>query len=54
MSDRVLGILLDSFWEILLPGLTATVPLTVVSFSIGLIGHAARDLAHVRGPAALP
>ncbi len=37
MSDRVIEILLDSFWNILLPGLTATIPLTAVSFAIGLV-----------------
>ena len=37
MNDRVVQILLDSFWKILLPGLKATVPLTVISFSIAMV-----------------
>lgn len=37
MSDRVLGIMADSFTSILIPGLTATVPLAVISFSIALV-----------------
>ncbi len=37
LSDRLLGILADSFWKILLPGITVTIPLTVISFSFALI-----------------
>ncbi len=37
VSDRVLGIMADSFTSILIPGLTATVPLAVISFSIALV-----------------
>ena len=37
MSDRVVSILLDSFPKILLPGLTVTIPLTVISFSIAMV-----------------
>ena len=37
MSARLIEILIDSFWKILLPGLTYTIPLAVVSFSIGLV-----------------
>ena len=37
MSDRVLGIMADSFTSILIPGLTATAPLAVISFSIVLV-----------------
>ena len=37
MNQRLLGILLDSFPKILLPGLTMTIPLTVISFSLALI-----------------
>jgi cystine transport system permease protein len=37
LSERVISVLLDSFWKILLPGLTVTIPLTVISFSCALI-----------------
>lgn len=37
IGDRLLSILLDSFWKILLPGLTMTIPLTVLSFSIAMV-----------------
>lgn len=37
LNDRLLGILADSFGKILLPGLTMTLPLTALSFSIALV-----------------
>ena len=37
MSERLISNLLDSFWKILLPGLTMTIPLTVLSFSIAMV-----------------
>lgn len=37
MSERLIGILLQSFPKILLPGLLTTIPLTVISFSLGII-----------------
>lgn len=37
MSERIIALLADSFWKILLPGLTATIPLTVISFALALI-----------------
>lgn len=37
MSSRVIEILINSFPKILLPGLLYTIPLTIISFSIGLI-----------------
>ena len=37
MSERLMELLLDSFWKILLPGLTATIPLTVIAFSFAMI-----------------
>ena len=37
MSDRVAGILADSFMRILVPGFTATIPLALISFAIALI-----------------
>ena len=37
MDQRLVQILLDSFWKILLPGLTVTIPLTVLSFSCAMV-----------------
>ena len=37
MSERLIGILADSFWKILLPGIQMTIPLTVISFTLGMI-----------------
>lgn len=37
IDERLIEILLDSFWKILLPGLTMTIPLTVIAFTLALI-----------------
>ena len=37
MSERVWAIIASSFKTILIPGLTVTIPLTIISFSIALI-----------------
>lgn len=37
MDDRLIEILIDSFGKILLPGLTMTIPLTAISFTLALI-----------------
>ena len=37
INERLLEILTDSFWKILLPGLTATIPLTAISFSLAMV-----------------
>lgn len=37
MSERLMGILLESFPKMLLPGLTMTIPLTAISFSLALV-----------------
>lgn len=37
MTDRIWGLLADSFTQILVPGLTVTLPLAAASFSIGLV-----------------
>ena len=37
MTERVLSIMIKSFWQILLPGLVTTIPLTLISFAIGLV-----------------
>ena len=37
MSQRLLEILVDSFWKILLPGFTITIPLTVISFALAMV-----------------
>ena len=39
MNERVWQLLLDSFWQILLPGIRVTIPLTLVSFSLGQIAR---------------
>lgn len=52
MDQRLLEILTDSFWKILLPGLTVTIPLTIVSFSLAMVIAIAAALvqyANVRG-----
>lgn len=37
MSERLWQLMLDSFWQLLLPGIRITIPLTLISFSLGLI-----------------
>ncbi len=37
MNDRVLEIVIDSFSKILIPGITVTIPLTIISFSLALV-----------------
>ncbi len=37
MNSDTLNLLIDSFWNILLPGLTVTIPLTAISFAFALI-----------------
>ncbi|NMM92886.1 amino acid ABC transporter permease [Bifidobacterium oedipodis] len=37
MDDRIIGIIIDSIPKLLIPGLTVTVPLTLISFAIGLV-----------------
>ncbi len=37
MTERLWNILTDSFLKILLPGLQMTVPLTIISFAIGMV-----------------
>jgi len=37
MSERLLNILIDSFPKILIPGLTVTIPLTAIAFSLAMI-----------------
>ncbi len=37
MNSSILQLMLDSFWEILRPGLLYTIPLTLISFSFALI-----------------
>lgn len=36
-TERLWGILVDSFPKIILPGLTMTIPLTVISFSLAMV-----------------
>lgn len=37
MNERILNLVIDSFWKILLPGLQRTIPLTIISFSFALL-----------------
>ncbi|MBO8437010.1 MAG: amino acid ABC transporter permease [Spirochaetes bacterium] len=37
MSERLIGILSDSFFKILIPGLTVTIPLTIISFALAMV-----------------
>lgn len=51
MDDRLIELLLDSFGKILLPGLTMTIPLTVISFTLAMVIATITALiqfAHVR------
>ncbi len=49
MSERIVELLRVSFWQILLPGLQVTIPLTVVSFALGLVIALAAALVQVAG-----
>ena len=37
MTERLWSLLADSFWKILIPGFTATIPLTIISFALALV-----------------
>lgn len=37
MDNNLISLVVDSFWKILKPGLTLTIPLTVISFALALI-----------------
>ncbi len=50
MTERVWQLLLDSFSQILIPGLLVTIPLTILSFTFGLliaIGTALVQIAQI-------
>lgn len=52
MSERLFNILVESFPKILIPGLTMTIPLTVISFSIAMViavAAAMVQFANVKG-----
>lgn len=49
LSERVWDILVNSFTSILIPGLTATIPLTVISFAIALVIATATALVQFTG-----
>lgn len=36
-ESRIAEIVIDSFWDILIPGLTVTIPLTAISFAIAMV-----------------
>ena len=46
MSERLVGILVDSFGKILLPGLTVTIPLTAISVSYTHLAEVKIDRTH--------
>lgn len=37
ISERLMEIITNSFWDILLPGLTVTIPLTAISFALAMV-----------------
>lgn len=37
MSERIVSLLITSFWQILWPGIKMTIPLTIISFVLGLV-----------------
>ena len=45
MSEKIITLLADSFWKILLPGITVTIPLTIISFAFALVIATATALA---------
>lgn len=49
MNERLLGILADSFPKILIPGLTRTIPLTAISFSLAMVIAVAVALVQFAG-----
>ncbi len=49
LNGRLLGILADSFPKILIPGLTRTIPLTAISFSLAMVIAVAVALAQFAG-----
>lgn len=49
LNERVWDILVNSFTSILIPGLTATIPLTVISFAIALVIATATALVQFAG-----
>ncbi len=52
MNERVLEIVIDSFSKILIPGITVTIPLTIISFSLALViavGVAMIQIANIPG-----
>ncbi|MDO4265315.1 MAG: amino acid ABC transporter permease [Eubacteriales bacterium] len=49
INERLAGILADSFFKILLPGLTVTIPLTVLSFGFAMVIAVALALVQFAG-----
>ena len=52
IDQRLLELLADSFFKILLPGLAVTIPLTVISFSLAMaiaVAAALVQFANIRG-----
>ena len=53
INGRLAEILIDSFWEILIPGLTMTIPLTILAFSLAMVIAVCRDKNTEEGGAVL-
>jgi cystine transport system permease protein len=49
MDNRIVSILIDSFWPMLEAGIKVTVPLTLISFALGLILALLTALARISG-----
>lgn len=49
LDQRLAELFADSFWRILLPGLTATIPLTAISFSLAMVIAVAVALVQFAG-----
>lgn len=52
MNERIWQLMIDSFWQLLLPGLKITIPLTLISFSFALVIAlltAVVQVANIRG-----
>jgi cystine transport system permease protein len=47
ISDRIITLIINSFWTILKPGLIYTIPITLISFAIGLVIAIAVALIHI-------
>ena len=54
MDGRLWGVIVDSFDKLLIPGLTVTIPLTLISFVVGLAFALAVGLVRVATVPVIP